>query len=251
MKRKPISFALAAILFAVPLGACGEKQPPLSENEAPAELPDAEDASSESFAPPSETTDEIPSEDTDADPSESESVPEPDPEPEPEPEPTPPAPATTPYVLILTNGLNVRSGAGTSYSSLGQADYGLLLKYTGKTGNWYITYYRGKTAYVSADSAYTSLSQLETGNAATEQVVEHGMRLLGTPYVYGAVRLHDGYGNKLKGFTTSKFDCSSLMQYIFYEGAHVLLATTSRTQSLQGKAVAAGEIRRGDLLFFT
>ena len=39
------------------------------------------------------------------------------------------------------------------------------------------------------------------------------------------------------------------MQYLFYEGAGVLLGTTTRTQVLQGQAVQS--LQRGDLLFFT
>ncbi|MDE7306575.1 MAG: C40 family peptidase, partial [Clostridia bacterium] len=74
---------------------------------------------------------------------------------------------------------------------------------------------------------------------------------LGTPYVYGAVRLHDGKGNMLKGFTKNAFDCSSLMQYMFYEGAGKLLNVTTRTQVSQGKTVSKSQLKRGDLMFFT
>lgn len=74
---------------------------------------------------------------------------------------------------------------------------------------------------------------------------------MGVPYVYGAVRYHDGNGNRLNGFTAEKFDCSSLMQYIFYRGAGTLLKTTTRTQVLQGKEVKTADLKRGDLLFFT
>ena len=155
------------------------------------------------------------------------------------------------YILVRTDGLNVRHGAGTSYSSLGQADSGDMLHLAGKQGDWYETRYRGTTAYVSAKAAYTAVASLEKADDKIERVIDEGLKLLGVPYVYGAVRLHDGKGNFLKNFTTNAFDCSSLMQYIFYKGAGILLDVTTRTQVKQGTAVSWKNIKRGDLLFYT
>lgn len=160
-------------------------------------------------------------------------------------------PAQAHYILIMTNDLNVRAGAGTSYAILGQAERNTLLKYEGETADWYKTFFRNETAYVSARTDYTSLVTMETGSETVEAVIGEGAKLLGTAYVYGAVRLHDGNGTFYKDFTASKFDCSSLMQYIFYYGAGVFLATTTRTQVLQGTTVSKDELNRGDLLFFT
>ncbi len=84
-----------------------------------------------------------------------------------------------------------------------------------------------------------------------EAVIAEGTKLLGTPYVYGATRYHDGSGNRLRGFTTSAFDCSSLMQYMFYRGADFLLQVNTRTQIYQGTTVAKSKLKRGDLIFFT
>ena len=82
-------------------------------------------------------------------------------------------------------------------------------------------------------------------------MLNKGYSLLGTPYVYGAVRLHDGKGNLLKGFTAQKFDCSSLVQYVFYHGAGKMLNTTTRTQVSQGQYVAPSDLQRGDCIYFT
>ena len=171
-------------------------------------------------------------------------------QPEPEPD-VPDVSLHAEYVLVNTNGLNVRRGAGTSHPSLGQVDRGDMLHLAGKKGDWYETRYRGGTAYVSAKTAYTSVAKLEKADEAIERVIDEGLSLLGVPYVYGAVRLHDGRGNFLKNFTTDAFDCSSLMQYIFYKGAGILLDVTTRTQVKQGTPVEWKDIRRGDLLFYT
>ena len=120
----------------------------------------------------------------------------------------------------------------------------------GKVGNWYKTYYRGKTAYVYAE--YASVFTLPLShNANAEMVISEGYKHIGVPYVYGAVRLHDGNGNFLKGFTAQKFDCSSLVQYVYYQAAGKLLNVTTRTQVTQGKYVAKKDLQRGDCIYFT
>lgn len=169
--------------------------------------------------------------------------------PEEQPEKTP----KSIYIRSLADGLSIRSGAGTGYAALGHINKGDMLHYDGKAGNWYKTIYKNKTAYISASSSYTELYELEHGNddEAIEAVISEGLNLLGFVYVYGAIRLHDGNGNLLSNFDATKYDCSSLMQYIFYHGAGVNLKMTTRTQVSQGSFVAKSKIARGDLLFFT
>ena len=119
-----------------------------------------------------------------------------------------------------------------------------------KTGNWYKTYYRNQVAYIS--TSYAAVLSLEKSeNDKVEDVIAEGYKLLGTPYVYGAVRLHDGNGKMLSNFSVHKFDCSSLIQYIFYTGANKLLNVNTRTQVKQGKFVKKSELQRGDCIFFT
>lgn len=234
-----IAALAGAMLFAFPFGACGENR----ETSAPL---------------PSETETYFPQNEEPTLPQEEPVLPQEEPPKQEEPaspkeeehEPAPKAAKKT-YIQVLVNGLNVRAGAGTEYEAVAQAEKGTLLAYAGKSGNWYETYYLGKKAYVSADSRYTALSEWETGSETAEKIIEEGTKLLGTPYVYGAVRLHDGRGTMLKNFTTAQFDCSSLMQYIFYKGAGILLDVTTRTQIKQGEKVEWKDIERGDLLFFT
>ncbi|MDE6676486.1 MAG: SH3 domain-containing protein, partial [Clostridia bacterium] len=103
------------------------------------------------------------------------------------PEPEIPQEPQTPqaqYILVRTNGLNVRSGAGTSSEILGTVENGVLLQYVGTAGGWYETRYKGRTAYVSADTRYTSLTSMEAGSEKIESVIQEGLNVLGTPYVY-------------------------------------------------------------------
>lgn len=251
MKKLPLACMLAAIAFALPATACNTG---VRRNSASDETPEIEAPS----LPPQEEPTEFPDiEFPDAEPP-AESEPPVAEEPAPPAEEPPAKPVTVPttpetpkraeYVKITASILTVRSGAGTNYAALGSVDKGVLMKYAGKQGDWYKTAYCGKTAYVSAK--YATVVSLEKAGEAAEAVIEEGMKFIGTPYVYGATRLHDGTGKLINGFTTAKFDCSSLMQYIFYRGADALLNMTTRTQISQGKAVN-GELKRGDLMFFT
>lgn len=164
--------------------------------------------------------------------------------------PAEPQVKTAGYFAVTAEGVNIRSGAGTGYAVLGQAEKFCLYALTEKCGGWYKTGYRNKPGYISCGYC-TPVNMPQSGNAQIESVIEEGEKLLGTPYVYGATRLHDGNGNLYGGFDINKFDCSSLMQYIFYKGAGVLLNVNTRTQVKQGKSVPWEDLRRGDLLFFT
>ena len=163
-----------------------------------------------------------------------------------------PAPAEekTQYVRCTGSNVNIRAGAGTDFAILGSAEKDTVYAVIGKIGNWYKTYYKGKTAYIYA--SYVSVFSLKKSeNKKAEAVLSEGYKLIGVPYVYGAVRLHDGKGNLLKGFSAQAFDCSSLVQYVFYKGASKNLQTTTRTQVTQGKYVSKANLQRGDCIYFT
>lgn len=229
MKRKKItllaSFLAACSLF-LAVG-CDESQSELPENGGSIETPDNSDSNSTPVTPPDTTPESTP-------PQES----------------TPPKPTVKQYIRCTGSSVNLRSGAGTDFTVLGQAEQGTMYAITGKKGSWYQTYYRGKTAYIYAEYATVFTLPLSQ-NEQTEAVIEEAYKHIGVPYVYGAVRLHDGKGNFLKGFTTQKFDCSSLVQYVYYKAAGKLLNVTTRTQVTQGKYVAKKDLQRGDCIYFT
>ena len=169
-------------------------------------------------------------------------------------EPTPPIeepkPVMAEYFTVKGDSVNLRSGAGTSYSILGVADRNNVYVYAGRNGKWIKTTYKNKTAYISAD--YCSLFYMQASeNKLIESVILEGGKCLGVPYVYGATRYLDENGKRISSFTSTKFDCSSLMQYIFKLGANVNLKLNTRTQIYQGTTVKKSNIKRGDLLFFT
>lgn len=152
------------------------------------------------------------------------------------------------YIKVTGDGVNIRSGPGSGYKSLGAAERNTLYALEGVSGNWYKTYYKGSAAYIYKD--YCVPVEFEAGGDMTEAVIAEGTKHMGVKYVYGATRYHNGKGVYLSGFSTQAFDCSSLMQYIFKVAANVNLQVTTRTQVVQGEAVTNG-LKRGDLMFFT
>ncbi len=161
-----------------------------------------------------------------------------------------PVQANAQYIRCIGSNVYIRSGAGTEFSVLGSAEEGTMYALIEKKGNWYKTYYRNKVAYIY--TAYAQVVTLEkSSDSEVEKVIDEGYKLIGTPYVYGAVRLHNGNGKLLSGFTVQKFDCSSLMQYIFYHGADTMLGLHTRAQVKQGKYVHPDDLQRGDCIFFT
>ena len=106
------------------------------------------------------------------------------------------------YIVCSGNGVNLRTGAGSGYKAAGTAQKDESYAVLAKLNGWYCIYYRGKQLYISA--AYAKEFRLKKSeNAAIEAVLEAGYALIGTPYVFGAVRLHDGKGNFYKNFTTN------------------------------------------------
>ncbi len=169
-------------------------------------------------------------------------------------QPTPPVqepqPVKAAYIMVEANSVNIRSGAGAGYSVLGSAVKGAVYILTGRSGSWLKTTYKNKVAYISAD--YCSVVYMQaSSDKRVETVIAEGGKCLGVPYVYGATRYLDENGKRIASFSATRFDCSSLMQYVFKLGANINLKLTTRTQIYQGTTIKASQIRRGDLLFFT
>lgn len=151
------------------------------------------------------------------------------------------------YLKCKATDLAVRTGANTSSTVLGRIQKGEYLPYYSKQGKWYETRYLGKKAYVHAD--YFTTVTLTLPESEYEGAISKAYELLGTKYVYGAIRYHDGKGNLLSNFSIKAFDCSSLVQYAYYIGEGIVLDVTTRTQAVQGIKVDKAE--RGYLLYMT
>lgn len=163
------------------------------------------------------------------------------------------APAVSYSYMIKSNtsSLNIRSAPNTGAAVVGKMDKGDMLRFEGESNGWYKTVYKQKTAYVYAGNSYAYIVKMTQSNEKVESVIAIGETLMGYPYVWGSQRYHWGNGKLNTNFVQGEYDCSALMQYIYYHGASVNLDLTTRTQVLQGREVASGDLQRGDLMFFT
>lgn len=135
--------------------------------------------------------------------------------------------------IVTGNGVRMRSGPGTSYSTVGYYNKGIQLKVTGKTGSWYAVSYNGLSGYMSAD--YVRLS---TGNDVADQIVATAKQYLGTPYVYG-------------GYSPRGFDCSGFIYYLYGQYGYPLMRGATSQYNNNGVSVAKSDLRPGDLVFFS
>ena len=76
-----------------------------------------------------------------------------------------------------------------------------------------------------------------TTDANADKIIDYASRFLGRRYILGAMG-------------PSAFDCSGFVGYVF-KNFGINLDRTSRQQFLQGEKVSLGNLRPGDLLFFS
>ena len=152
---------------------------------------------------------------------------------------------TTKYVSASV-GLNVRSGAGTSYSKLGKLEYKEKVTVLSISNGWSKINYNGKTGYVDSSYLQSTVPGSNGNNAnnnnntvstKANEVIAYAKTLLGKPYVWGA-----------QG--PNSFDCSGFTYYVFKNKAGIVLPRTSSAQSKYGTYVSRSNIKGGDLLFF-
>ena len=153
------------------------------------------------------------------------------------------------YAVSTVNGLRIRSKPNSSASVLGSLDKNDAVMFYEVENGFYKTIYKEKTAYVSAN--YCTTLEVEYDDISIEKAIDFGATLIGYPYVWGSQRYHWGNGKLNTNFVNGEFDCSALVQYVYYKSNGVLLDLTSRTQSLNGVEVKRTNLKRGDLMFFT
>lgn len=143
---------------------------------------------------------------------------------------------------VTADALNVRSGAGTSYSRLGLLYTGNSVTILGDQVNgWYKISYKNGVGYVSAQYISTgnnggSNDGGSSSSSLGEQAVALAKQQLGKPYVYGATG-------------PNSFDCSGLFYYIFNQlGVNIARGSSSQYYN-SGTFVSVDEMQPGDLVY--
>ena len=93
--------------------------------------------------------------------------------------------------------------------------------------------------YAAADKNIKSANQVVNKNInyAAKSITDTALNYIGVPYRFG-------------GTTPKGFDCSGFVQYVFNKHAKKL-PRTADAQFKVGKSIFKGELKRGDLVFFT
>ncbi len=169
---------------------------------------------------------------------------------------------------VTADTLNIRSGAGSTNSTVGSVQNGAYVTVTGFEKGWYAVRYDGVDGYVSGDYVTLCAAAVTETTAAAEEtavaeeittttdttetaavtetpavsgtvgatVVSIAQQYLGTPYVYG-------------GSSPSGFDCSGFTMYVFSQ-AGISLPHGATSQLSYGTEVSRSDLQPGDLVFF-
>ena len=175
------------------------------------------------------------------------------------------------YGVVNASSVNMRSGPGTSYKSLGKSKSGDLAYIIGINKQWYKVIWGDEICYIRSDyltlkeapyenrasaksplffrrgastGTPVSVSALKKSNnyiagntsSKTDKIVATAKKYIGVPYVWG-------------GESPSGFDCSGFVQYVFKVHG-ISLNRTTETQYKHGSHVSKSNLKPGDLVFF-
>ncbi|MCS4533235.1 C40 family peptidase [Neisseria montereyensis] len=73
---------------------------------------------------------------------------------------------------------------------------------------------------------------------AAQELMLHGMSLIGTPYRYGG------------SDTATGFDCSGMIQFVYQNALGVSLPRTARDMAAASRRIDPSRLKTGDLVFF-
>ena len=150
-------------------------------------------------------------------------------------------------VTVAASRLNLRSGPSTANAVIVTLKQGYKLtiletsngwykvKTPARTIGWVHSDYVTKTGTVASRGAVAK-TQSKAASALSTEIVSYAKKFLGVKYVWG-------------GNTTSGFDCSGFVKYV-YNHFDLSIERTASSQAKQGTAVKKADLRAGDLVFF-
>ena len=141
---------------------------------------------------------------------------------------------------VNTDSLNMRKGAGTSYSVITKLSNGTVVDVLESASNGWkkIKTSNGTIGWVSGSYLANGVVE-QTSTPSTNKVqavIDLAHKQLGKPYVWGA----EG---------PNSFDCSGLIYYVYKNAAGITLPRTSSDQYSAGVAVSRSNLKAGDLIF--
>ncbi|WAG67918.1 SH3 domain-containing protein [Clostridium estertheticum] len=134
--------------------------------------------------------------------------------------------------------LNVRKTAATGNNIIGIINPTNNINLYGTLNGYYKIKYNNTWGYIVKSCVITSKVTTPVPSTASQKksLIANAEKLIGIPYIWG-------------GATTSGFDCSGLVQYI-YKSIGVTLPRTTYQQVGEGSSVSINNLEVGDLVFF-
>ena len=147
------------------------------------------------------------------------------------------------YGRVLSNAVNVRSGASTDTSIVASVNTNDVVTVKGFADGWYkVTCESGTEGYIRSDfialTNSKTISVTTTSNSANG-ILTSAAKHLGTRYVWG-------------GASPSGFDCSGFTMYVYKQlGYSLPHSASAQWQSGIGtKVTSMNDLQPGDLVFF-
>lgn len=185
------------------------------------------------------------------------------------------------YGSVNGSSVNLRSGAGTSYKTVTQANKGDKVYIIGLNTGWYKVIFNGKICYIRSDFVDLTEIPYENQDSAKSPIFYRGGKSTGVPV--SAAALNGSTGSTGSGGSTSGgsvsssnlgaqivataqqylgipykyggaspstgFDCSGFVYYVLKQLGYSPYRTTS-SQYTMGTYVAKSDLQPGDLVFF-
>ena len=139
------------------------------------------------------------------------------------------------YGQVMDGPLNIRSGRGTEYGTVGSLSTGAVVEIeelVGGYGGWY----KIEQGYVSSDYVAQVDASVAASSGKGSQIAQYALQYVGCPYVYG-------------GSSPSGFDCSGFTTYVMKHFGYTINRTAS-SQMDNGTSVSKSQLQPGDLVFF-
>ena len=139
------------------------------------------------------------------------------------------------YGQVMDGPLNIRSGPGTEYGTVGSLSTDAVVEIeelVGGYGGWY----KIEQGYVSSDYVAQVDASVAASSGKGSQIAQYALQYVGCPYVYG-------------GSSPSGFDCSGFTTYVLKHFGYTVGRTAS-SQMDYGTSVSKSQLQPGDLVFF-
>ena len=143
------------------------------------------------------------------------------------------------YGQVMDGPLNIRSGPGTEYGTVGSLSTGAIVEIeelVGGYGGWYKIEQGYVQGYVSSDYVAQVDASVAASSGKGSQIAQYALQYVGCPYVYG-------------GSSPSGFDCSGFTTYVMKHFGYSINRTAS-SQMDNGTSVSKSQLQPGDLVFF-